>query len=278
MFFYLIVFILICVALLFIKKFLNKFKTPKCGALMLVTGGVKCGKSTLAVATAINEYKARLRKTKIRNFFGRLFKGKNYVDIVEPLLYSNIPLKVPYVPVTTDLLLRKRRFVYNSVIYISEASLVADSQCIKDKSVNDNLLLFNKLIGHELKGGCIIYDTQSVSDCHYSIKRCLSEYVYIHHLVKWIPFILLAKVQETRYSDDGTVVITQSDDVELHLRTVVMRKSTWKKFDSYCYSALTDNLPVENKVRIAKDLKARRIVSFKEKFNQVGVENEKREN
>ena len=119
--FYLIIFILVCVALLFVKKFLDKFKTPKCGALMLITGGVKCGKSTLAVATAINEYKSRLRKTKIRNFFGHLFHSKTYKDIEEPLLYSNIPLSVPYVPLTLDLLLRKRSFrnINNRIIYKS---------------------------------------------------------------------------------------------------------------------------------------------------------------
>jgi len=275
-FFYLIVFILICVALFFVRKFLNKIKTPQCGAFMLVTGGIKKGKTTLAVATAINEYKSRLRKTKRKNFFGRLFKGSKYKDVELPLLYSNIPLSIPYVPITRDLILRKKRFVYNSVWYIGEASLVADSMCIKNTDVNDNISLLIKLFGHEGKGSCCIVDTQCVNDLHYGFRRNLSEYVYVHHLIKWIPFILIAKVQETRYADDGTVVTSQNDDVELHLRSVFMWKSVWKKFDTYCYSCLTDNLPVEKHVVSTRDLKAKSIVSFKDRFNKENVENEKK--
>ena len=63
----------------------------------------------------------------------------------EPLLYSNIPLSCPYVPLTKELLLRKKRFVYGSTVLISEASLVADSQLIKDKVINERLLKFFKL-------------------------------------------------------------------------------------------------------------------------------------
>lgn len=261
---YLIWFILIAVALFFVRKFLSKFKVPKIGALALVSGGVKCGKSTLAVAITRSEYKRRLRKVRFMNFFRKIFNRQLQE---EPLIYSNVPLGMPYVPLTDDLLSRKKRFVYGSVIYVCEASLVADSQMIRDLDLNERLLLFNKLIGHETKGGCIIYDTQTISDCHYSIKRCLSEYIYVHHLVKWIPFFMLAFVQECRYSDDQSTVNAVTEDVENKLRAVIIPKSTWKYFDAFCYSHLTDDLPVEKDLVLnnkkTKDLKARQIVSFK---------------
>lgn len=258
---YLIWFILIAIAIFFIHKFLKKFKFPVVGSLCIVTGGVKTGKTTFSVGLAISEYKRVLRKTKFKNFSLKLFR-KPLIDL--PLLYSNIPLKVPYVPVTKELLLRKERFVYGSVIYISEASLVADSQMIKDLELNERLLLFNKLIGHETKGGLVIYDTQTIADCHYSLKRCLSEYFYIHSLTKWIPFFLVANVIENRYSEDGSVIAVDTEDVELHTRKVIMRKSVWNKFDCYCYSCLTDHLPVANNViEFQDDLKCKNIVSFK---------------
>ena len=270
---YLILFILICVALFFIRRFLKQFKIAKIGSLCLVTGGVKCGKSTLAVSIVRSEFRSRVRSIKIKNFFRKLFKK----DLLEfPLVYSNVPLAMPYVPITEDLLLRRTRFVYGSVIYIQEASLVADSQLIKNMDVNEQLLLFNKLIGHETKGGVIIYDTQSISDCHYSIKRCLSEYFYIHHLTKWIPFFLIAYVEEHRYSDDGTVISTSEEDVENNLRKVIIRKSTWKYFDCYSHSVLTDNLPIEkNIVKNNKNttyLKCSEIVSFRPNFKKLGKE------
>lgn len=270
---YLILFILICVALFFIRRFLKQFKIAKIGSLCLVTGGVKCGKSTLAVSIVRSEFRSRVRSIKIKNFFRKFFKK----DLFElPLVYSNVPLAMPYVPITEDLLLRKTRFVYGSVIYIQEASLVADSQLIKNMDVNEQLLLFNKLIGHETKGGVIIYDTQSISDCHYSIKRCLSEYFYIHHLTKWIPFFLIAYVEEHRYSDDGTVISTSSEDVENNLRKVIIRKSTWKYFDCYSHSVLTDNLPIEKNIvennKNTTDLKCSEIVSFRPNFKKLGKE------
>lgn len=268
-----VVLLLIGLGFFLFRWIMSKFKVPKIGAMALVSGGVKCGKSTLSVAIVMSEYKKRTRRIKFRNFFRKMF-GKPLQEL--PLIYSNIPLGVPYVELTDDLLLRKKRFVYGSVIYCCEASLVADSQLFKDMELNERLLLFNKLIGHETKGGCVIYDTQCIGDCHYSIKRCLSEYIYVHHLTKWIPFFLLAHVQECRYSDDKSTINVQDEDVENKLRRVIVPKSTWKKFDCYCYSSLTDDLPIENKVVKACDLKARKILSFKKSRLLGGVDDEKK--
>lgn len=254
---WLILVALVCLVLHIIRKI---FKYPKIGAMAMVTGGVKTGKSTFSVALTIREYKRRHRAWKFRKFFQKLLKRE--ID-EEPLIYSNIPLAVPYVPLTEDLILRRKRFTYGSVIYVCEASLMADSQMVKDMELNERLLLFNKLIGHELKGGCIIYDTQSIADVHYSIKRCLSEYFYIHHLVKWIPFFLVAYVREDRYSEDGSVVAVSSQDVEDTLTRVIIPKSTWKKFDCYCYSSLTDDKEVVSDTVVADSLKATNILSFK---------------
>ena len=262
---FLIWFILIAVAWFFVKRFLNKFKVPKVGAIALFTGGVKTGKSTLAVATTLSEYRVRRRNWKIRKFFCKIF---NRPIPEEPLIYSNVPLKCDYVELTEDLIFRKKRFRYGSVIYVNEASLLADSQLIRDMEINERLNLFNKLIGHETKGGCIIYDTQCIADNHYSVKRSLSNYIYIHHLTKWIPFVIIAHVREFTYSDDDTSIVNNvAEDTENTLRKVIIRKSTWKKFDSYSWSILTDNCPVEDKIihgKELKDLKIHKIVSFKD--------------
>ena len=220
---------LIILILLFWFFVLRKFKSPKVGAMCLVSGGVKCGKTTFAVHLAIKNHKRAVRRVKFRNFFARLLK-KPLLPL--PLLYSNIHLSgYPYVPLTRALLLRESRFVYGSVILCSEASLVADSQMVKNPLLNDELMLFNKLIGHETRGGMIIYDTQSIADCHYSIKRCLSEYFYIHHVVKWLPFFLVAYVREDRYSEDGSVLAVNTEDAEDTLKKVIIPKSIWKKFE-----------------------------------------------
>lgn len=261
---FIIYLLLIGLGIFFVFYILKQFKFPKIGSLILISGGVKTGKSTFSVALAIRKYKSRVRKTKFKNFFRKLFK-KSTLEL--PCLYSNVPLGLPYIPLTDDLLLRKKRFVYGSVVYCQEASLVADSQLIKDMDINQLLLLFNKLFGHETKGGVLIYDTQTISDLHYSIKRSLSEYFYIHHLVKWIPGFLVAYIIENRYSEDGSILLDGSKDVEDTLKRVIIPKKTWKYFDCYCYSVLTDNLPVEKTVidnnLQTQDLKARQILTFR---------------
>lgn len=233
---------------------------PKLGSLCLVTGGVKSGKSTLSVYLAIRSWKREHFRWKVLNFLRRVFK---FIPVrEEPLLYSNVPIAgVPFVELTEDLLLRRKRFNYRSTIYIQEASLVADSMMFRDQDINDRLLYFNKLIGHETRGGRIIYDTQSIQDCHFAIKRSLSSYLWIHHNVK-VPFFVLIYVRELFYSEDSSSVNTFEEDVEKTLLLTVVPKSVWKKFDAYCYSKLTDELPV---VSTKKKIMG---ISFRTKFSQ----------
>lgn len=261
------IWLILIIGLIVVIVLTRKFKKPKISCMALITGGVKAGKSTFSCALALSKYKSQVRKVRFANFFRRIFRKELFE---KPLLYSNVPLKCEYVPLTDDLLLRKQRFVYRSVIYAQEASLIADSQLIKDLDINQRLLLFNKLIGHETKGGYLIYDTQSINDNHYSIKRCISEYFYIHDTIKWIPFVLLCHVRELRYSDDGQEINVYEGDVEESMRTVLVSKRIWKMFDAYCYSVLTDHLPVASDVvegRELLDLKARKVVSFRKYKN-----------
>lgn len=239
--------------------FLKKFKIVNVGTLSMTTGGVKCGKSTFCVGVSYGDYKRRLRRVRFKNFIRRLF-GK--MQFEEPLYYSNIPMSFPYVPITEDLLLRKTRFRYGSVIYINEASLLASSQTFRDMDINKRLLHFNKLIGHETYGGSLYYDTQCIGDVHYSIKRSLSSYYHIYKCIKWVPFIIILKLREFHYSDDKSTINVVDKDAQEDLKTVILSKRTWKRFDAYCYSCFTDDLPVEDKLVYTDDLKARRIFSF----------------
>ncbi len=258
-----LIFLAIVVGISFLcVKIASKFKVPKIPCVALVTGGVKSGKSTLSVYLAIQTYNRVHRRWKIRSFFQTLLHKK--VD-EEPLLYSNIPLAVPYVPISLELLQRKVRPRYASVAYVNEASLVADQMLFKNDELNERLTLFNKLFGHETCGGVLIYDTQCVHDVHYSVKRSLSSYIYVHHLEKRLPFFLVAQVREERYSDDTGVVNSYNEDVENSLKKVLIPKRVWKKFDAYCFSCLTDGLPVaDNVIEDSADLKARNIVSFRQ--------------
>lgn len=269
-----LILILAVVLFIFIKI---KLKIPKCGNMTLVTGGVKTGKSALSVRLAYKTYKRNLLIYRIKCFFQLFVRKKKRIKLEEPYLYSNIPLRCDYVPLTLELLERTERFSYGSVIYVCEASLLADSMHYKDQTLNDSLLIFNKLIAHETRGGSIFYDTQSISDNHFSVKRCLSSYFYIHHNIK-IPFIaLVCYVREMKFSEDNSAVNTMHQDIEEDLKCVIVPWVTLKLYDRYCYSCLTDDLPVNRNVvrRTYKDrknkrldLKAREIISFVRSFQK----------
>lgn len=276
-----IIAVLIIFWLIFRKK--KQIKEPN---VFCITGGVKTGKSTVAMYLARKRYKKHLILWKIKKIFCKLFKK----PIPEkPLFYSNIKVAFDYVPVTKDILLRKERIRYKSVMLIDESSLVADSMDFKDYETNYDLKMFNKLYGHETKGGYLYYDTQVMRDNHYAIKRCMNSYLWIHHLIKWVPFVVLAKVQELFFSEDGERINVNNGDVEDELRWLIIPKKTWKTFDCYTYSVFTDDLPVADNVIHGhkKDLKTPYIVEigaqkWKEakalKERQEGLKNEREKN
>ena len=237
----------------------RNFKFPKVGSMVMVDGAVKSGKTTFAIGLAITTYKRAVRRWKIRKFFRKIFSRP---EEEKPLFYSSIPVDFDYVPLTTDLLSRKQRFAYKSVIFVDEASLFADSTLVKDSELNNDLLLFNKLIAHETKGGTIIYNSQSISDVHFSIRRCLSETFYVRSTFKWIPFFIVCTVREERYREDHGAVNVYDSDLEDSLKRVILPKSVWKKFDCYCFSIHTDDLPVATETIKPDTLKAKKIVSF----------------
>lgn len=254
--------ILIFVVLFFIRRFLRRFKVCSISSVALVDGGVKTFKTGFTIYLGVKEYKRALRHVKFMNFWRNIF-NKPLEEL--PLLYSNIPLTIPHVRVTKDILLGKQRVRRKSVLILDDASLVADSMLFKDKDLNDRLLYFNKLWGHMSQGGHLIYNTQSLSDMHYSVKRCISEYFYIHHTNWNWPFFIIAYVLECRYSEDGSVTFAQNGDISDNLKKVLIPKRYAKYYDKYCYSILTDSLPVADKVeKNVSSLKCDNIVTFRE--------------
>lgn len=268
----------ICAVAIFLYFYIRKkFKFPVVGSLSLTTGAVKSGKTTFTLGLAISNYKRIHRRWRIRAFFCKLFK-KPIPE--EPLFYSNIPVSFPYVQVTTDLIERKKRFRYGSVVFINEASLLASNRDFNNLDLSERVMLFNKLIGHETRGGLLFYDTQAIGDMPAVTRRCLGQYFYVHHITKWIPFFLVAYVQEQRYSEDssGNAASFATGDIEDGLKRVIIPKSVWKKFDCYCYSVFTDNLPVESKIIIlpkGSDLRCTNVVGFRE-YNSLKQEDLKK--
>ena len=231
---------------------LSYIKRLKYGNLTLISGGVKTGKTMLSVCLVRKQYKRQMRKwrracRKARRKFKPLPE--------EPLIYSNMPLKCDYSPLTLDLITGKERFRYGSVVYFNEMSLIAGSKDIKSEVLNDWLLRFFKLCAHETRGGYFIIDTQSPQDMHYTLKRSLSTYYFISKKI-WLPFFNIIFLRENLLVDgENTVAVdTQTDPQDTiaeggkkwYFRFISHR--WWKYYDQYAYSSLTDDLPVADAV------------------------------
>lgn len=252
--------IIAIIILIIVLKRRKKYAFPPLSTVTLVTGGVKSGKSTFAVWKAITEHRSRLIRTKIYNFFHK----KNKKEI--PLLYSNIPLKYKYYRVLTlESIMRKERFYYGSVVYVNEASLLADSMSYKDEEVNESLLLFNKLFGHETYGGFLIYDTQSLSDCHYAIKRCISEYVHLDGKKMGLFSVKLGYRRMKMLNASESIDVNVFDGKEEDRPQVKIPKRCWKMFDAFCFSSLTDDLPISDSKYKKKGLKTTDILTVSAK-------------
>ena len=259
--------VLVVLALLLLLTFLvaKHFKHLKIDNVYFISGGVKTGKSALSVMLAVKTYRKNLFKWYLTNWLYKLFgKGTE-----KPMLYSNIPLRhVRFNPLTLDIIYRKVRIPNKSVVLIDEISLLADSMLFKDKKINDSLMIFIKLFGHYTHGGTLITNSQAILDCHFSIKRCLSHYLYINVRQKY-PFITLFKVREMLYSADGSAINNSDEDLEESTKLVLFFNRYYKYYDSYCYSVFTDCLPfqVDYKVRILKrtdSLKADKLITLQD--------------
>lgn len=269
----LFIIILILVLLIaFVIWFYVKHININFNTICMVTGAPKTGKSLLSVYLCKQALtKARL-KWYLKKIFFIIFRKKFTKE--KPQLYSNIPLNIKggYIPLTKDMLLRKEKIIDNSVMYLGEFSLIANSRIgqkygvknnIDYDTLNEELLLFTKLCGHQFIGKVII-DSQCISDVHYSIKRVLSNYFYIHHS-KNLPFFKLLFIQELRFSDDNSTLNVNDVDKENNLRWfLIPKRKYYKMYDYRCYSIFTDNLTSDSKPIIPTNLKANDIVSFSE--------------
>lgn len=245
--------ILILAILLTIYLIIQYIRKPKIGNLHLFSGGVKTGKTAYSV-----RYARKLIRKNRRKWAKKLKKGLASADDF-PVLYSNMPLtNTPYRPLTLDIIQLKTRVPSMSIIYINECSLVAGSMDIRDPDVNDTLLQFFKLCAHLTHGGTVILDTQSPMDMHYSIKRSLSSYWHILNTLK-LPKLGLISIIEQRQVVDSEVKApidnaekrdNNRDLVEMLLpRQIFVRfcpASTFKYYDQFAYSTLTDDKPMDN--------------------------------
>lgn len=266
---FLIVLIIVLVVAFFIWFYIKHIDI-KFNTVCMITGAPKTGKSLLSVYLCNQALRKARLKYHVKRVLCFLFHKKFIGE--KPELYSNIPLNIKggYIPITKDMLLRKEKIIDGSVFYLGEFSLVANSRLgqrtgvkngVDYDRINEELLLFTKLCGHQFNGKVII-DSQCIADVHYAAKRVLSNYFYIHHSIN-IPFFKLLFIQELLYSDDNNTTNVNTNNASDNLRWfLIPKRKYYKMYDYRCYRYFTDNLTSDSKPVHADSLLAKDIVSF----------------
>lgn len=286
-----VIIILIVVFVLVFVWIVKRSKKFRFDSVVMINGGVGSGKTLTAVWLAIRSYKKSLRIWRRENFIRKLFKKE---ELEKPLLYSNIPLmNIDFVLLNQDLLERKVRFNFNSIVLISESSLIANSQDYKRKdlpTLNDDLTEWIKLIRHELHGtyrsilgigGTIpnlIVETQSKNDNHYAFDRCITQTLFISKSFN-IPFFKLQHCRDILIYEGVENIIDDDYKQDASFKWYFIPKNIFKKYDSYSYSFLTDNLVNYDKtLHITMTRKNRKklkfIIATYHLFNDIAISND----
>lgn len=273
----LIVIVLLCI--LFIWLWFKFIKVPKLNNINFISGALGTGKSLVSFRFGEQKFRWRvftqnciriLYYYKVHNLilikkWREKVKDKvlNGEDIK---LYTDIPCdlrklhirqfdlkeslnqkkKVYYKvlfseQITKEHCLREVRFNYKSIVVFDEISIFFDQFDFDDKIINEKLNNFFKLFRHETKGGMMIINSQSINDCHFALKNCLSQYFYLHHKKKLL-FFMWEYIQELQYSNDNNVINVNEGDIEetAKLKLLLVPKKVFKTYDTYAHSWLTD--------------------------------------
>lgn len=249
----LFIFVILAVAVIWLR---HRYGMPATNSVDLVTGAVKVGKSTFSVwLCVITHLRAVIKWAWWKVKPWHWGKEKEF-----PLLYSNVPIKYWwYREFTIEHLKREKRFNFGSVVYLQEVSFVADSMAYKDDRLNEQLMLFVKLFGHETHGGKMIIETQSLDDCHYAFKRCIGGYIHLTASKKF--FGLKIQYRRNVFTSNMAINTNVYDGKESEIKEVWVPFIVWRMFDAFTYSVLTDNLDTKNVGGYNGNLKTENIIT-----------------
>lgn len=286
--------IVIGLVVLFVFLWFKFIKMMKFSALNVIDGDLGAGKSFSTHSFAIRKAKGRIFWQNVRKllvychlvFIPKLRKkieSEEPISIccVIPVDYKVIHQKrfnleksrlqhkmvwesVGYLPITKNVVLRKERLPKRSVFIFDELSLLFDQNDFKNPVVNEQLSEFFKLFRHE--GNYLGFiNTQAISDCHISLRRCVNRYLYISHKTRLL-FGSLLTIEERAYSEDGSVVQVQQGDLQNNLKLYWIPNKWFKVYDHTAHSWLTDCIPYTFNERFDTkgNLKSRLLWTLKE--------------
>lgn len=241
--FWIIILIILVVAIFIYYKY---FRLPSFNTINFIDGTNGVGKTEVCVYWSRRAKKRQLLFWKyIEPIICKIFRRKRDK---QPYLYSNLAMKdTPFVRANIDLLTRENyRCSKNSILLLDEMSLVADQNIYGKEFAEacEKMRDFWKLCRHE-GFKYVFVNSQNISSVNYTLKDCISNYIYIHHRknIRILGFSIIY-YYEMAYSRDDKNIMNTFSNRDSDFKKCIVPNSIFRKYDSRAYSIFTDNFLV----------------------------------
>lgn len=249
-----IILLVIIVVLFILLKVIKNYAKISYNQVLGIFGGVKSGKTLLAVKTALKQFKIsqkywqrKKRKVVYYNVLITLlnkFKKKK-LELKElpltPQFYSNIPIRVNKkygmsLKVSKELLLLKEKIPNGSIMLLDEFGTIASQYGYTEEQIRTDISEFVRFYGHYTKQkGLLIVIDQSTDRILKEVRVSLGA---IYETSEFSKFGFIGKQKIIKYQNTiQTEYAVQKEQIKNKYYLLLK-----KNYDPYCYSERINSL------------------------------------
>lgn len=262
-----IILLVIIVVLFILLKVIKNYAKISYNQVLGIFGGVKSGKTLLAVKTALKQFKIsqkywqrKKRKVVYYNVLITLlnkFKKKK-LELKElplaPQFYSNIPIRVNKkygmsLKVSKELLLLKEKIPNGSILLLDEFGTIASQYGYTEEQIRTDISEFVRFYGHYTKQkGLLIVIDQSTDRILKEVRVSLGA---IYETSEFSKFGFIGKQKIIKYQNTiQTEYVVQKEQIKNKYYLLLK-----KNYDPYCYSERVNNLNYTKAIDSNENLK-----------------------
>lgn len=262
-----IILLVLIIVLFIILKVIKGYAKISYNQVLGIFGGVKSGKTLLAVKTALKQFKIsqkywqrKKRKIIYYNVIITLlnkFKKKKlaYKEIpLTPQFYSNIPIRVNKkygmsLKVSKEILLLKEKIPNGSIMLLDEFGTIASQYGYTEEQIRTDISEFVRFYGHYTKQkGLLIVIDQSTDRILKEVRVSLGA---IYETSEFSKLGFIGKQKIIKYQNTiQTEYAVQKEQIKNKYYLLLK-----KNYDPYCYSERVNNLNYTKAVDSNENLK-----------------------
>lgn len=259
--------IAIIIILIILLKIIKGYAKISYNQVLGIFGGVKSGKTLLAVKTALKQFKIsqkywqrKKRKVIYYNVIITLlnkFKKKKlaYKEIpLTPQFYSNIPIRVNKkygmsLKVSKEILLLKEKIPNGSIMLLDEFGTIASQYGYTEEQIRTDISEFVRFYGHYTKQkGLLIVIDQSTDRILKEVRVSLGA---IYETSEFSKIGFIGKQKIIKYQNTiQTEYAVQKEQIKNKYYLLLK-----KNYDPYCYSERVNNLNYTKAIDSNENLK-----------------------